>query len=105
MTIYKKVLKVTIEKEIEIELTPTLLGEMTEQEFLAGFSSVLWDVDSMDDIFKYAAEMAAKYGSGLEHDGLGLLSAHYSTFPRVPDVKFREITDECDVEFIEEQPS
>lgn len=105
MTIYKKVLRVTIEKEIEIELTPTLLGEETEQEFLAGFSRAMWEVDSMDDIFKYAAEMAAKFGSGLEHDYLGLLSAHYSTYPRVPDVKFREITDDCDVEILYEQPS
>jgi hypothetical protein len=94
----KRKLTVTITKEIEIELLPTVFCNMTEAEYLAHFSRYFWQVESLDDVYKYAAEMAAKYGSGLTHDGLGLVSSHYSTFPRVPDVKFWEISDECEVE-------
>ncbi|BEV09330.1 hypothetical protein [Methylophilus sp. DW102] len=106
MSSNKRTVLVTIEKELEIEFTPAVLGDMTEQEYLEHFSRYLWQVESMDDVFKYAAEVAAKFGSGLTHDGLGLVSCHYSKYPREPDVKFREISDECEVEIIQQkQPS
>lgn len=96
MNTIKRTILVTIEKEIEIEL-PANLGS---EESLAEWRKGLWHVDSIDDIFKYAARMAAYYGGGREHDGLGLLDWHYSTYPRVPDVKFKELSDECEEEFI-----
>lgn len=94
-TIKRKVL-VTIEKEISVEL-PAELG--TEQA-IAEWKKGLWDIDSIDDIAMYAAEMAAKYGGGMEHDGLGLLSESHSKYPRIPDVKFDIIVDECETEII-----
>lgn len=96
----KRTVRVTIEKEIEIELMPSLFGDMTEEEYLADFRKGLWYVESMDDVVKYAARTAAYYGGGGEHDGLGLLAADYSTHPRVPDVKFREISDESEEEIL-----
>jgi len=95
----KRTVRVVIEKEIEIELMPSMFCDMTEEEYLADFRKVLWYVDSIDDVVKYAARMAAYYGGGM-HDGLGLLNAHYSTHPRVPDVKFRDISDECEEELL-----
>lgn len=94
----KRTVRVTIEKEIEIELTPELFGGMTEEQYLAEFRKGLWHVDTIDDVVKYAARMAAYHGGGHQHDGLGLLDHHHSTYPRVPDVKFRVIDDECEEE-------
>lgn len=95
----KRVVRVTITKEIEVELMPTVLGPMTEEQYLAEFNAGLFPVESMDDVIKYAGEMAARYGGG-SHDGLGLVGEHYVTTPKVPDVKFRELDEEVEVEFI-----
>jgi len=75
----KKTIRVTIEKVIEIELTPAVFGQMTEAEYIAEFKKSLWHIDGLDDVYIYAASIAAHHGGGIEHDGLGLLSAHYST--------------------------
>lgn len=100
METIKRTVRVTIEKEFEIELPPTFFGSMTEKEYLAEFRKGLWAVESIDDVIKYAARMAAYYGGGMEHDGLGLLDSHHSTYPRVPDVKFRELMDESEEEIL-----
>lgn len=106
MSSNKRTVLVTIEKELEIEFTPTVLHDMTEEEYLTAFRETLWDVESMDDVFEYAAEMAARHGSGLEHDGLGLVGEHYQKYPRVPDVKFRILNESIDTEITSpEQPS
>lgn len=97
----KRRVKVTIEKEIEIELTPPVFGGMTEEEYLAEFRKSLFHVDGIDDVVLYAARMAACYGEGYNHDGIGLVGSFHSTHPRVPDVKFREIYDEIEAEFVE----
>lgn len=96
-----RTLKVTIEKEIKIELTDSMFGGMSHDEYVAEFKAGLWDIDGIDDIFKYAAEMAAMYGSGHDHDGLGLLSTSHSTYPRIPDVKFDELGLYVDIEFLD----
>lgn len=96
----KRTVQVTIVKEIEIELTPTVFGNMTEAEFLADFRKGLWPVEGIDDVVKYAARMAAICGGGLTHDGIGLLSADYSTYPRAPDVKFKIVEEEYEEEIL-----
>jgi hypothetical protein len=80
----KKKIRVTIEKEIEIELPDNMLTP----EYQAEFERSMWPYRNDDELFFYAAEMAARYGSGMQQDGLGLLSDKHSTYPRVPDVKF-----------------
>ncbi len=95
----KRTVRVTIEKEIEIELTPAMFGGMSVEAYLAEFRNGLWHVDSIDDVVKYAACMAADGGRGYEHDGLGLLND--SDFPRPPDVRFREISEDVDSEVIQ----
>lgn len=97
----KCTVRVTIEKEIEVELTPSVFHNMTEQEYLDEFRKGLWHVDSMDDVVKYAAEMAACTGSGYNHDGLGLVAYDHTTYPRVPYVKFREIDSYVESEITE----
>lgn len=97
----KRIVRVTIIKEIEIELTPAVFGSMTQDEYLKEFNDHLWNIDGIDDVFKYAAAMAAHHGGGLTHDGLGLLDEKHSTYPRVPDVKFTVRDEETDEEFVE----
>ncbi len=96
----KRKVRVVIEKEIEIELTPAVFGKLTKEEYLAEFCRSLWEVENINDVAKYAAEAAATGGSGYQHDGLGLLGEHYSEYPRVPDVKFREISSEIESEIL-----
>lgn len=79
----RRTIRVTIEKEITIELPDQKLTP----EFLAEFSASMWPVESIHDVFKYAARMAARELTGYNHDFLGLLDNHNSTWPRVPDVK------------------
>lgn len=71
MTTIKKTVRITIEKEIEIELTPAVFDGMSVEEYLEEFKKGLWDVASIDDVIKYAARMAAYYGGGMQHDGIG----------------------------------
>ena len=95
----KRTVRVTIIKEIEIELTPAVFGDMTPEQYLVEFRKGLWHIDGVDDLVLYAARMAATCGSGYTHDGLGLVGHDYSTYPRVPDVKFKELDEEVEEEF------
>ena len=100
METIKRTVRVTIEKEIEIELTPEMFQGSTVEEYLAEFRTVLWAVDGIDDVVKYAARMAAEYGGGTRYDGIGLLDVHHSTYPRVPDVKFKIISENSEEEIL-----
>lgn len=96
----KRTVRVTIEKEIEVELTPAVFGGMTQEEYLAEFRKGLWHVDSIDDVVKYAARCAA-YGSvGAHEDGLGLVNGRDSTYPRKGDVLVHENSDDCECEIL-----
>ena len=96
----KKTVRVTIEKEIEIELTPTFFGDMSEEQIIAEWNKSLWPIEGMDDVIKFAAVMAATHGDGYSLDGLGLLGGMHTTYPRVPDVKFREIYEDIETEIL-----
>lgn len=96
----KRVVRVTITKEIEVELTSSVFGEMSLDEYLAGFRNSLWHVDGIDDVAIYAAGSAAVGQMGVDMDGVGLIDHHYSTFPRKPDVSIRILSDECESEII-----
>ena len=98
MTSIKRTVRVTIEKEIEIELTPAVFNGMSIDEYLAEFRDGLWHVDTIDDVVKYAAILAADNGGGIQHDGLGLLDSN--DFPRQPDVKFTVVSEDTDAEVI-----
>ena len=96
----KRTVRVTIEKEIEVELTPAMFGGMTVDEYLAEFRSGLWHVDSIDDVVVYAARVAAYGPIGVEEDGLGLVNDRDSTYPRKGDVLVRELSDDCECEIL-----
>lgn len=90
---------VTVQKEIEVELTDSVFGGMTEEDYLAEFRRGLWHVDSMKDVAEHAGRMAFD-GCGSEHDGLGLVDAHYSKYPRPPDVKVWVHNEDIEVEML-----
>lgn len=100
MQMINRKVRVTIEKEIEIEMKPGVFDDMTQEEYLDEFRRGLWHVDGIDDVVKYAACMAATNGSGYEHDGIGLLGYSTTTHPRIPDVKFEILFEDCEAEFI-----
>ena len=99
----KRTVRVTIEKEIEVELTASMFGEMSIDEYLAEFRSSLWYVESIDDVVEYAARVAAYGPIGIEEDGLGLVNDRDSTYPRKGDVLVREISDECECEILRDR--
>lgn len=96
----KRTVRVTIEKEIEVELTPAVFGGMSQDEYLAEFRKGLWHVDGIDDVVKYAARCAAYGPIGVEEDGLGLINGRDCIYPRKGDVLVREISDECECEIL-----
>jgi len=96
----KRTVRVTIEKEIEVELTPTVFGGMSQDEYLAEFRKGLWHVDGIDDVVKYAARCAAYGPLGVEEDGLGLINHRDSIYPRKGDVLVHEISDDCECEIL-----
>lgn len=93
--------RVTIIKELELEFTEQFLDGMTEEEFLKEFSKSLWPVDDMEDVFKYAARMAAAYGSGYTHDGLGLVLCKGGRSSKPADVIFDELDEDIEEEMLE----
>lgn len=96
----KRKVRVTITKEIEVELTPAVFGEMSQEQYLQEFRSGLWHVDDIDDVFRYAAEMLASYGGGYSHDGIGLVDSSGSTHPRAPDVKADVVDEDIETELM-----
>ena len=97
MSIKRKV-RVTITKEIEV----TLEDQAATPEFQEEWKKGLWHIDGVDDIAKYAAEMAAIHGPGYEHDGIGLLGAEFHTHPRKPDTFFDVTYEETETEIMED---
>ena len=65
----KKTVRVTIEKEIEIDV----YDDIASEEFLNSFSKVMWPVDSVDEIFEYIATRIAEYGNNFV-EGVGRAS-------------------------------
>lgn len=96
---FKKTVRVTIEKEIAIELMPSMFGDFTEEQFINQWRKGLWEIKGIDDVVKFAACMAAIYGEGT-HDGIGFLAYDHTTIPRVPDVKFNVINEDVETEIL-----
>ena len=97
----KRKVRVVIEKEIEVELTPEMFRGMTVEEYLDEFRKSLWDVKDADDVAKYAARMAATGYTGMEVDGLGFLAGSHSGYLRKPDVVANEISSEISCEIVD----
>lgn len=96
----KKRVRVTIVKDLEIEIMPSMFGGMTEAQYIEEFRNGLWHVAGMDDVIKFAARMAAVYGAGSEHDGIGLIGYSETTHPRIPDVKFWNVDVDIEEEIL-----
>jgi hypothetical protein len=62
----KKTVIVTIEKEIEVNIPDELLTE----EHLEEFSSYMFPVDSVEDLFEHAAQYVARFDQSFV-EGIG----------------------------------
>lgn len=62
----KKTVLVTITKEIEVDIPDEILTD----EALEEFSSYMFHVDSVDELFKYAAGYVARFDRGFV-EGIG----------------------------------
>lgn len=100
MSNIKRVVEVTIVKKIEIELMPSVFGKMTQEEYLNEFSKSLWEVDGIDDVVRYAARVVSDNGDGYQYDGIGLIGHSDSTYPRIPDVKYRVLDEYMEDEIV-----
>ena len=87
----KKIVLVTIEKELEIDIP----DEMLTPEHVEAFSKTMWEIEGPDELFGHAARQIAYYGA---HFVEGLGQCGHTT----PDatVLFRELLDECEAEVL-----
>ena len=99
MEAMKKTVRVTIEKEIEIELTPDVFGSLTIEEYLDEFSTILWPVNSIDEVFKYAAGMIAVAGEG-SYDMLGPVGRQDTENNGESWVKFKIVYEDREMEIV-----
>ena len=65
----KKTVLVTIEKEIELDIP----DEMLTDEYLKGFSSYMFPVDSIEELFEHAAQYVARFDQSFV-EGIGKVS-------------------------------
>lgn len=82
-TIRRKV-RVVTEVVVDIELTSSVFGDMSVEEYLKEFRESLGPVDSIDDVVKYAASEAASHNIGVSLDGIGVIG--YASPMRKADV-------------------
>lgn len=87
----KKTVTVTIEKQFEIEID----DEHLTQEKLADFSSYMFAVGGVDDLFKYAGEQIARYENCFI-EGIG--PAKKKVNKKDEPVLYREIYDDASVD-------
>ncbi len=75
----KKTVIVTIEKEIEVDIP----DEMLTEEYLKEFSSYMYHVDSVEDLFEHAGQYVARidqsFVEGIGHVGYTELHEHIET--------------------------
>lgn len=95
----KRKFRVTIEKVVEVELTPAVFGDMTLEQYLEEWRKGLWPVDDIDEVANHAAKIAATTGGGYTHDGLGLVND--GDYPRPPDVRFNILDEDVETEAVE----
>lgn len=91
----KKVVRVVVEKEMEIEIADFLLTEAAVKEF----SEIMFNVTDVGDLFKFAAATIVTDGERFV-EGLGKASVVYSAQP--DPVKYKVLLEEEDVEILEE---
>lgn len=102
MSTFKRTVRVTVEKTLEIELTPAVFGGLTEAEYLDAFRRQLWPVRDLGDVACYAAEVGANPALlGQESDGLGLVTDADVDSSKKGAVLIREIERRLTSEVIE----
>lgn len=101
METIKRKLRVTIEKDIEIEIMPSMFYGMSEEEYLKEFREGLWHVDGIDDVVKFAAKVAAVDGRGPTYDGIGRLEVKHMKDSEEAEVYFEVLSSDIEAEFID----
>lgn len=82
----KKRVNVTVEFEIDITLMPSMFAGLSIEQYLEAFRKGLWNVNDIDDVVKYAAEVAT-LDRDTEEDGIGTMSHEWSN--KKTNVKYR----------------
>lgn len=89
----KKTVRVTIEKELEIDIP----DEMLTPEHVAAFSQTMWEINGPDELFGHAARQIAYYGA---HFVEGIGKCEHAPASDAETASFRELLDECETEVL-----
>jgi len=89
----KKTVRVTIEKELEIDIP----DEMLTPEHVEAFSKTMWEIEGPDELFGHVARQIAYYGA---HFVEGIGPCEHSSASDEETASFRELLDECEVEVL-----
>ena len=92
----KKTVRVTIEKELEIQIPDHLLT----QEHVDSFSKIMWEIDGPDGLFEHAGRQIAYYDDPIFVEGLGPCMTFASPEHSSDAIVFRQTADECEVEVL-----
>jgi hypothetical protein len=94
----KRTVQVTITKEIEVDIPDDKLTP----EALEEFSSYMWEVTEPHELFTYAAEQFAQYGTCFV-EGLGQgVPSHLVKFSEIPDpINFSKDHEDIESEIVE----
>ena len=98
----KRRVRVTIEKEFDVELTDKMFGDMCREGYITNFCECLWEIDGIDDVVKYAARMVADGGVGYSYDGLGII--RYAGPNVKAGVLISNMDEDMEVDIIKEYP-
>lgn len=101
MAALKKRVLVTITHEIDIEIPEQFFDGMTEDQFIDEWSKGLWEIDSLDEVFKGAAVHIATRSDGIDLDGYGVIRHKDSSVLKDNEIRFDDDEPVYEVEFIE----
>jgi hypothetical protein len=90
MATTKKTMRVTITKEIEVEIN----------EWLAAFTETMFEIEGPVEMFGYVAGHIARFGNSFI-EGVGPASTRYAVAPANARVLWRELSEDVEAEEVE----
>lgn len=95
----KKKVEVTITKTVEIDIPDEILGESA----IDMFSSYLWEIESIDEIFEHAAyHIVINNGDGYTADYIGLVGKDGIVYGNeTPETTYKVIDDYHEIEVLQ----
>jgi hypothetical protein len=96
MATTKKTMRVTITKEIEVEIN----DECLTPEWLAAFTETMFEIEGPVEMFGYVAGHIARFGNSFI-EGVGPASTRYAVAPANARVLWRELSEDVEAEEVE----